>query len=95
MGGCIALAFTRRYAKRVSALGLVDTTAWYGPDAPRLWEERARTALAGRLASLVEFQVTRWLSERFGKDSPEAVRKSVTTFLRDDANAYAESRRLG
>jgi 3-oxoadipate enol-lactonase len=34
MGGCIALAFAIRHPARVSALGLVDTTAWYGPDAP-------------------------------------------------------------
>ncbi len=94
MGGCVALAFAARYAKRVSALGLVDTTAWYGLDAPRQWEERARKALEGGLASLVEFQVTRWFSERFRKDNPEAVRRAVATFIRNDVQAYAASCRM-
>src|SRR5690348_12279398 len=30
MGGCIAQAFAAEYASRVSALALIDTTAWYG-----------------------------------------------------------------
>ena len=34
----MALAFAARYAKRVNAFGLVDTTAWYGPDAPRQFQ---------------------------------------------------------
>ena len=32
MGGCVTLAFAKRHPKRVSALGLVDTTAWYGAE---------------------------------------------------------------
>ncbi len=94
MGGCVALAFAARYAKRVSALGLADTTAWYGPDAPRQWEERAQKALEQGLRSLVDFQVTRWFSERFRKDNPEAVQRAVATFLRNDVQAYAASCRM-
>jgi 3-oxoadipate enol-lactonase len=94
MGGCVALAFAGSYAKRCSALGLVDTTAWYGPDAPRQWEERAQKALEHGLESLVEFQVTRWFSERFRQDNPEAVRRAVATFLKNDVQAYAASCRM-
>src|SRR5262249_818463 len=57
MGGCVALAFAERHPQRTAALGLVDTTAWYGAEAPAQWEERARKALEGGLASLVDFQV--------------------------------------
>jgi 3-oxoadipate enol-lactonase len=78
----------------VSAFGLVDTTAWYGPDAPRQWEERAQRALEQGLRSLVDFQVTRWFSERFRKDSPEAVQRAVATFLTNDVQAYAASCRM-
>src|SRR5258708_6428015 len=46
MGGCIALAFAAAYPKRTAALGLVDTTAWYGADASKAWAERAGKALA-------------------------------------------------
>ena len=59
MGGCVALAFAAKHPARAAALGLVDTTAWYGPEAPRQWEERAQKALNGGLQALVDFQVTR------------------------------------
>ena len=56
MGGCIALAFAAAYPARTAALGLVDTTAWYGADAPKQWAERADRPC--RPASL------RWSSSR-------------------------------
>ncbi len=94
MGGCVALAFAARHPGRASALGLVDTTAWYGPDAPRQWEERARKALTGGLAVLVDFQLTRWFTASFVKERPEVVEQSVQTFLRNDVEAYAASCRM-
>jgi 3-oxoadipate enol-lactonase len=39
MGGCVAQAFAGRYTARVNSLGLIDTTAWYGPEAPKNWKE--------------------------------------------------------
>ena len=94
MGGCIALAFAGRHAKRVAALGLVDTTAWYGPDAPRQWEERAGKALEGGLEALVDFQVTRWFSEAFRAAHPQIVSRCVETFLKNDVHAYAATCRM-
>lgn len=94
MGGCVALAFATRYPERAAALGLVDTTAWYGPEAPRQWEERARKALQGGLQTLVDFQVTRWFSDAFRARHPEVVEQCVATFLRNDVSAYAESCRM-
>ena len=94
MGGCVALAFAARHAKRVSALGLVDTTAWYGPDAPRQWEERAQKALGGGLQALVDFQVTRWFSDDFRSKHPQVVAQCVATFLKNDVRAYAASCRM-
>ena len=94
MGGCIALAFASKYPQRVSALGLVDTTAWYGPDAPRQWDERAQKALEGGLKALVDFQVTRWFSEDFRAAQPEVVSQCVAVFLENDVRAYAASCRM-
>src|SRR5437870_11043473 len=91
MGGCVALAFAARHSKRLAGLGLVDTTAWYGPDAPRQWEERAQKALDGGLQTLVDFQVTRWFSDGFRARHPEVVYQSVATFLKNDVRAYAAS----
>src|SRR5262249_49496774 len=44
MGGNVAQAFAAEYPRRTSALGLVDTTAWYGEDAAAKFKERAETA---------------------------------------------------
>src|SRR6266446_5270261 len=59
MGGCIAQAFAGRYPSRVTALGLIDTTAWYGEKAPQEWRERAATARAKGFAGMAEFQASR------------------------------------
>jgi 3-oxoadipate enol-lactonase len=94
MGGCIALAFAIRHPARVSALGLVDTTAWYGADAPMNWEQRANAALASGLSSLTDFQVTRWFGDKFRVDHPQLVKDCVDTFLRNDVAAYAQTCRM-
>ncbi len=94
MGGCISLAFAIAHPIRVSALGLIDTTAWYGPDAPKNWEQRAQAALASGLSSLIDFQLTRWFGDAFRAENPQAVQDSVDTFLRNDVNAYAETCRM-
>jgi 3-oxoadipate enol-lactonase len=94
MGGCVALAFCQRHEEQVASLGLVDTTAWYGAQAPAQWEERAQKALQGGLRALVDFQVTRWFSDDFRAAQPEAVAASVATFLRNDPQAYAASCRM-
>jgi 3-oxoadipate enol-lactonase len=94
MGGCIALAFAIRHPARVSALGLVDTTAWYGADAPKNWEQRANAALAAGMGSLTDFQVTRWFGDRFRADNPQAVKECVDVFLRNDVAVYAQTCRM-
>jgi 3-oxoadipate enol-lactonase len=94
MGGCIALAFAIRHSGRVSALGLVDTTAWYGPDAPKNWEQRANAALAAGLSSLTDFQVTRWFGDKFRAENPQVVEDCVDTFLRNDVAVYAQTCRM-
>jgi 3-oxoadipate enol-lactonase len=94
MGGCIALAFAIRHPARVSALGLFDTTAWYGPGAPRNWEQRADAALTSGLSSLTDFQITRWFGDKFRADNPQLVKDCVDAFLRNDVAAYAQTCRM-
>src|SRR6185436_6077917 len=94
MGGCVALSFAERHPQRTVALGLIDTTAWYGEEAPAQWEERARKALEGRLDSLVDFQVTRWFSDAFRAAQPQLVAAAVAVFLRNDPQSYAASCRM-
>jgi 3-oxoadipate enol-lactonase len=94
MGGCISLAFAIAHPARVSALGLIDTTAWYGAEAPKNWEQRADAALSSGLSSLMDFQLTRWFGDKFRTDHPDVVRESVDVFLRNDVAAYAETCRM-
>jgi 3-oxoadipate enol-lactonase len=89
MGGCVAQAFAGLNPGRVSALGLIDTTAWYGVEAPKNWRERAAVARSKGLAGMVDFQVKRWFSEQFQMAHPELVRQISEVFLANDVDCYA------
>jgi 3-oxoadipate enol-lactonase len=94
MGGCVSIAFAARYPERVDGLGLIDTTDYYGPDAPTAWEERAQKALDNGMASLVGFQKTRWFGDQFRECHPEVVDAALEVFLANDVRAYAETCRM-
>ncbi len=94
MGGCIALAFAIRHPAMTTGLGLVDTTAWYGADAPTAWEGRAKAALEKGLSSLADFQLTRWFSDDFRTSGNPIVKRALDTFLGNDIPAYAETCRM-
>lgn len=94
MGGCISLAFAAAYPARTAALGLIDTTAWYGADAPRQWAERAAKAAKDGMAALVEFQTTRWFGDKFRAEHPEIVAESIAVFTKNNVEAYVETCRM-
>jgi 3-oxoadipate enol-lactonase len=94
MGGSVALGFAAKYPARTTGLGLFDTTAWYGANAPSSWEERAAKAKTEGLSGLVGFQKTRWFGDAFREQHPEIVDASVATFLANDVDAYAETCRM-
>lgn len=89
MGGCVSLAFAGRYPERVQGLGLFDTTAWYGEDAPAAWAQRAEKAQKEGLSALVGFQKTRWFGDAFREANPTVVDQAVDVFLANDLPAYA------
>lgn len=96
LGGCVALEFAIGHPEMTAGLGLIDTTAWYGPTAPDDWSKRADKARSDGLDSMVQFQATRWFSEKFRADHPDEVRQCVETFLANDVRAYGEAcRALG
>ena len=88
MGGCIAQAFAGVYPDQVKALALIDTTAWYGPTAPKDWRERAATAASKGFQALSAFQATRWVSDAFREAHPEVIRAHMDVFLANDADCY-------
>lgn len=94
MGGCVALAFAGRHKGRLDGLGLIDTTAWYGPNAPAAWEERGQKALAGGMAALLEFQLTRWVSPDFRAAEPASLTRALSVFLANPPECYIETCRM-
>jgi 3-oxoadipate enol-lactonase len=89
MGGCIAQAFAGIYPERVQALAVIDSTAWYGPSAPKDWRERAATAATNGFDAMSTFQARRWVSEEFLKAHPETVHAHINVFLANDVDCYA------
>jgi len=89
MGGCVALAFAGLHPDRVDALGLIDTTAWYGEGAEEKFRERADAAGAKGMAALFDFQSTRWFSDRFRAEHPEALEQALSVFVANDLDCYA------
>jgi 3-oxoadipate enol-lactonase len=91
MGGCVALAFAAVYPERVRGLGLIDTTAWYGADAPAKFRERADAARDKGMQGLIDFQATRWFSDAFRATHQETLRRATAVFLDNDFDCYAAS----
>ena len=91
MGGCVALAFGGLYPERTSALGLIDTTAWYGTDAAAKFRERADAAREKGMQSLIAFQLTRWFSDEFQATHPEVLERLTSVFVENDFDCYAAS----
>ncbi len=89
MGGCIAQAFAGLYPQRTTHLTLIDTTAWYGADAPKVWRERGAAGKEKGLASLTAFQVTRWFGDAFRAEQPAKVEAAVAVFLANEPACYA------
>lgn len=94
MGGCVALQFAGSFPRRTAGLALIDTTAWYGPTAPKDWEDRALKAVAQGLPSLIDFQKTRWFSDAFRAQEPELVQQCIDVFLGNDLQAYVATCRM-
>ena len=88
MGGCVAQAFAGVYPGRVEALAVIDSTAWYGPTAPKDWRDRAATAATKGFGALSAFQATRWVSDAFREAHPEVVNANLDVFLANDVDCY-------
>jgi 3-oxoadipate enol-lactonase len=91
MGGNVAQAFAAEYPERLSALGLIDTTAWYGADAAAKFKERAETARTEGLRSMIDFQLTRWFSDDFRANHSEVLERTTQVFVANDVDCYAAS----
>lgn len=91
MGGCISLAVAAKYPEKTTALGMIDSTAWYGSDAPLKWKERADKVLKEGMNTLVDFQKTRWFTDEFRENNPSIVANAISIFQKNDVNAFANT----
>ncbi len=91
MGGMVAQAFAINYPQRTTGLVLVDTTAWYGADAPKVWRERGATGKEKGMAALVEFQTGRWFGDAFRANEKATVDRLVKVFLANNVDCYVKT----
>lgn len=91
MGGMVAQAFAANYPQRTAGLCLIDTTAWYGADAPKTWRERAAAGRDKGLASLLPFQETRWFGDAFRATQSKTVQALKDVFLANDVTCYEKT----
>lgn len=96
LGGCVTQALAVRHPQLVAGACLIDTTAWYGAEAPQQWEERAQRAVRDGLGSLSEFQLARWFSPGFREQHPEVGERLLDVFRANDVGSYvATCRAMG
>ncbi len=88
MGGSVTLQFAVSYPEMLDGLGLIDTTSWYGADAPKSWAERGQKAVTDGLGSMVAFQQTRWFSDGFRESHKDVADHFAGVFLASDIPAY-------
>jgi len=91
MGGMVAQAFAIGYPKRTLGLIAIDTTAWYGADAPKTWRERGATGKTKGMAALVEFQTGRWFGDAFRASAKDTVDRLVKVFLANNVDCYVKT----
>lgn len=91
MGGMVAQAFAIGYPQRTNGLALIDTTAWYGADAPKTWRERGVTGKQKGMAALVEFQTGRWFGDAFRAHAKSTVDALVQIFLANNVDCYVKT----
>lgn len=91
MGGMVVQAFAASYPQRTKGIALIDTTAWYGADAPKTWRERAATGRDKGMGALIAFQETRWFGDAFRAAQPQVLQALQEVFLANDVACYEKT----
>lgn len=91
LGGSVAQAVAVRHPERVRALALLDTTAYYGDEAPQAWEGRVDRARHEGLQAQSAFQLDRWFSVRFRQRRPDLCDAVLELFAGTSLNGYVDA----
>jgi 3-oxoadipate enol-lactonase len=89
MGGMIGQAFALAHPARLDRLVLANTTSSYGPEGAKMWEARAKAVDEGGMAAITDLAMTRYFSDTFREESPQAVERVRRRFLATSAAGYA------
>jgi len=87
IGGMIGMRLAALAPDRISALGLVCTSAYLPP--ADSWEARAVQVRASGLASISATVLGRWFTPAFAAAAPEVVQRFTAEFERTDPLGYA------
>lgn len=93
MGGNTAQALAAAHPEFVRALVLADTTAWYGPEAEKNWEQRAREVETKGIGSIVEIQLGRWFSDGFRASRLDLMSRFSAWLSANDVAGYTATQR--
>ncbi|GLQ55392.1 3-oxoadipate enol-lactonase [Devosia nitrariae] len=86
VGGLIAQGFALRHSDRIAGLVLCDTAPKIG-DAP-LWDERIAAVQGGGMEALADAVMLRWFTERYRRDSADALAGWRNMLARTPAEGY-------
>lgn len=89
LGGGVALQVALDHPGRVSALALVDTTAWPGPDALARFGGRAALVEAEGVGVLAQPAIERWFTPEFVAAHGDIVRRYTAWIAENDTIGYA------
>jgi 3-oxoadipate enol-lactonase len=89
LGGGVALQVALDRPERVSALALIDTTAWPGAEAATRFAERAAAVEAEGVGLLVQPAIERWFTPEFVAAHPDIVGRYAERIGENDAMGYA------
>jgi len=93
MGGNTAVVYAVAYPDTLDGLILVDTTAWYGEDAPKVWEQKAHNAETEGMEPVLAANMSRWFSDSFPDEHPDRVEMVAEMVLANDPSCYAAAGR--
>lgn len=91
LGGLVAQQLAATRPDLIASAYLVDTVAVYPEPMRQMWRDRAATARAEGLESLVDPMVAMWFSTELADIGDSRVLQACTTFRATDPEGYARS----
>jgi 3-oxoadipate enol-lactonase len=86
LGGMVGMWLGAHAPERITALALLDTSAYMGPE---MWEQRIAAVKSGGAASIVDGVMERWFTPEFRARKPEVVAQFAAMVTNTPDEGYA------